>query len=74
MGINRASGRAKLGAIDRPAPLLPARARHRRADFIRIRDAIARCLAVVPRIERDDIEALGEATATPIPKETPCIA
>ena len=37
-------------------------------DFIRLRDAIARALAVVPRLERDDVEALCQATGTPVPQ------
>ena len=42
-------------------------------EFIRLRDAIARALVVVPRLEREDIEALCEATNTPYPgKQEPC--
>jgi hypothetical protein len=41
-------------------------------DFIRLRDAIARALTAVPRLERSDIEALCRATHTPTPKEQPC--
>jgi hypothetical protein len=43
--------------------------------FIRLRDAIARALTAVPRLEREDIEALCKATGTPIPtgkQEEPC--
>jgi hypothetical protein len=38
-------------------------------DFIRLRDAIERALNAVPRLEREDIEALCLATHTPIPGE-----
>ena len=37
-------------------------------DFIRLRDAIARALTVVPRLECEDIEALCRATHIPIPE------
>jgi tripartite-type tricarboxylate transporter receptor subunit TctC len=36
-------------------------------EFTRLRDAIARALTVVPRLEHEDIEALCRATNTPIP-------
>jgi hypothetical protein len=39
------------------------------ADFIRLRDAIARALSSVPRLEREDMEALA---AIHLPKEQPC--
>lgn len=38
-------------------------------EFIRLRDAIARALTVVPRLEREDVEALCRATNIPIPEE-----
>ncbi len=43
-------------------------------DFIRIRDSIARALATVPRLEREDVEALCQVHGFPIPErqEQPC--
>jgi hypothetical protein len=36
-------------------------------DFVRLRNSIARALAAVPRLEREDVEALCRATGTPVP-------
>jgi hypothetical protein len=38
-------------------------------DFLRLRNALARALHQVPRLEREDIEALCRVTNTPIPRE-----
>lgn len=42
--------------------------------FLRLRDSIARALSVVPRLEREDVEALCRVHGFPIPQhqEQPC--
>ena len=42
--------------------------------FIRLRDSIARALSAVPRLEREDVEALCHVHGFPIPEreEQPC--
>jgi hypothetical protein len=44
-------------------------------DFVRVRDVIARALRAVPRLEREDIEALCLIAGPPIPQvkeSSPC--